>query len=35
MWVQDYEKFAFVLRNALEKNKIVLNEEIEYRYEPL
>lgn len=35
MWVQDYEKFAFVLRNALKNNNITLSKKIKYEYEPL
>lgn len=35
MWVQDYEKFAFVLRNALKKKQVVLSRRIKYEYEPL
>lgn len=35
MWVQDYEKYAFVLRNALEKGEITLSKRIKYEYDPL
>ena len=35
MWVSDYEKFAFVLRDALKKKQVVLSRKIKYEYEPL
>lgn len=35
MQVQEYEKFAFVLRSALEKNQVKLSKKIKYEFEPL